>query len=85
MNRAPYETAVANRQDIYRIRRCISHPSGPIFRAQYLHRRNSAGAKKVGIYRRELSDDVSFGIDILLVVEQSKTAPGVCDIPRRAV
>ena len=36
--------------------------------------------------RRELSEDASFGIGTLLVVEQSsleKTAPGGCDIHRR--
>ena len=52
-----------------------SHTPGPIFHGRYVHRSNSAGAKqKKAAFepsRRELSEDVSFGIGALLVVEQS--------------
>ena len=53
--------------------RCTSHTSWPVFHARYLHSWNSVGAKRSALEtsRRELSEVVSFGIDTLLVVEQS--------------
>ena len=64
---------------MYRIRRCMSHPPGPIFHGRYLHNSswnsvNSVGAKEVSVGKissRELSEDVPFGVDTgtLLVVK----------------
>ena len=56
---------------LYRVRRrrCISHPPGPIFHGRYQHSRNSVGVGNTS--DREFSEDVTFGIDTLLVVEQS--------------
>ena len=83
----------------YRIRWCISHPPAPVFHARYLHSWNSVGAKKMsalGTSRRELSEDVPFGVGTLLVVKQSslgncwlslkcpnQTAKGVASQARR--
>ena len=64
-------------------------PPGPIFHGRYLHTWNvgiaSVPARSAleTTSRRELSEDASFGIGTLLVVEQSsleKTASGVCVI-----
>ena len=57
----------------YRKRRCTSLPPGTIFHGRYLHSWNTVGAKKPALEtsRRELSEDLSFGIGTLLVVEQS--------------
>ena len=58
-------------------------PPRPIFQARYLHSWNStcSGARKVGAgtSRRELSEDVSFGIDTLFrcrAVELGKSPKG---------
>ena len=57
---------------IGRIGRCVSHPPGPIFYARYLHRVGIASVPKTSALetsRRELSEDVSFGVGALLIVE----------------
>ena len=52
---------------------CISHTPGPIFHGRYLHSWNSGSPKRSALEtsRRELSENVSFGIGTLLVAEQS--------------
>ena len=72
----------------FRIRRRISRLPGPIFHGRYLHRWKRVSAIKVGAVetsRRELSEDVLFGVGTLLVVEQSTLEPpsGRCDIHNR--
>ena len=56
----------------HRMRRCMSHPPGPIFRSRYLHSWNSFRCQnELEISRREVFEDLSFGSGTLLVVEQS--------------
>ena len=61
----------------------LSHPPGPIFQARYLHSRDTiivSMPKRSALEasRRELSEDVSFGVGAPLGVEQS----GLEDRPR---
>ena len=55
------------------MRRGISRNSGTIFHDRYLYGWNIFGALKVsvGTFRQELSEDVSFGVGTVLVVEKS--------------
>ena len=68
----------------------VFQPLRPIFHGRHFHCWSSAGATKVGFAKhhlaRELSEDVSFDLGTVLVVEQSsleKTPQGYVMIHRR--